>query len=196
MKVGSRAQVFHGTADKTSGGLTKKDLMMNKHHRIVSKKKHASAKKSNRLLEHGYGYKKGKFGMVQLNKSRKLRKSKKSRSMYGGSGGLGPLGYSNVKSDSSQGGNSSLPVGSGISGAGITNTGGFSTDVQLRAGMTGGKRRSKQRRSKHRGGSHALYPAPLSYSMKMPQSGGTTKASAMGQGYSTANAQARALNAV
>jgi hypothetical protein len=26
--IGSRAQVFHGTADRTSGGLTKKDLML------------------------------------------------------------------------------------------------------------------------------------------------------------------------
>jgi hypothetical protein len=26
--IGSRAQVFHGTADKTAGGLTKKDLML------------------------------------------------------------------------------------------------------------------------------------------------------------------------
>ena len=26
--VGTRAQVWHGTAKKTSGGLTKKDLMM------------------------------------------------------------------------------------------------------------------------------------------------------------------------
>ena len=30
MVVGSRAQVWHGTADKTSGGLTKKDLKFNK----------------------------------------------------------------------------------------------------------------------------------------------------------------------
>ena len=27
MTVGSRAEVFHGTADNTAGGLTKKDLM-------------------------------------------------------------------------------------------------------------------------------------------------------------------------
>ena len=35
---GSRAQVWHGTAKKTSGNLTKDKLMMNKHGRIVSKK--------------------------------------------------------------------------------------------------------------------------------------------------------------
>jgi hypothetical protein len=36
MVVGSRAQVFHGTADKTTGGLEKKNLML-KDGRIVSK---------------------------------------------------------------------------------------------------------------------------------------------------------------
>ena len=36
MTVGSRAEVFHGNADKTAGGLTKKDLKMNDG-RIVSK---------------------------------------------------------------------------------------------------------------------------------------------------------------
>lgn len=42
--VGSRAKVWHGTAKHTSGGLTKKDLMKNKHGEIVSKKKHEKAK--------------------------------------------------------------------------------------------------------------------------------------------------------
>jgi hypothetical protein len=37
--VGSRAQVMHGTAMKTPGGLTKKDLKYNKNGRIVSRKK-------------------------------------------------------------------------------------------------------------------------------------------------------------
>jgi DVNP family len=39
--VGSRAQVMHGTAVKTAGGLTKKDLKYNKNGRIVSRKKSA-----------------------------------------------------------------------------------------------------------------------------------------------------------
>jgi len=34
--IGSRAEVFHGTADMTAGGLSKKDLKM-KDGRIVSK---------------------------------------------------------------------------------------------------------------------------------------------------------------
>ena len=35
--TGTRAQVFHGTALKTSGGLHKSDLMQNKSGRIVSR---------------------------------------------------------------------------------------------------------------------------------------------------------------
>jgi hypothetical protein len=37
--TGTRAQVWHGSAKHTSGGLKKKDLMMNKQGRIVSIKK-------------------------------------------------------------------------------------------------------------------------------------------------------------
>jgi len=44
-KAGSRAQVMHGTAEKTAGGLTKDDLMYNKGGRIVSKKKSTTMKK-------------------------------------------------------------------------------------------------------------------------------------------------------
>ena len=40
MVVGTKAEVWHGTADKTSGGLTKDKLMKNKNGRIVSKRKH------------------------------------------------------------------------------------------------------------------------------------------------------------
>ena len=36
MTVGTRAEVFHGNADKTPGGLSKKDLIMKEGH-IVSK---------------------------------------------------------------------------------------------------------------------------------------------------------------
>jgi len=35
--IGSRAQVFHGTADKTAGGLTKKDLILDDDGQIKSK---------------------------------------------------------------------------------------------------------------------------------------------------------------
>lgn len=77
--TGTRAQVFHGTAVKTSGGLHKSDLMQNKSGRIVSRRKHNSAKKEMRLVKHGFGTKKGKFGFVKLGKS-------KSRKHRGGSG--------------------------------------------------------------------------------------------------------------
>ena len=38
--IGSRAQVWHGTAYKTKGQLKRDHLMMNKRGRVVSKKKH------------------------------------------------------------------------------------------------------------------------------------------------------------
>jgi len=77
MLIGSRAQVWHGTVYKTSGGLKKSDLMMNKAGRIVSKAKHHTAKKERRLLKAGYGTKKGHFGFVKLGSSKKARKSMK-----------------------------------------------------------------------------------------------------------------------
>ena len=77
--VGSRAQVWHETAYKTTGGLTRMDLVMNKHGRVVSAKKHKTAKHEKRLLKHGYTTKKGKFGAVKLASARKSRKSRKSR---------------------------------------------------------------------------------------------------------------------
>ena len=43
-KVGSRAMVMHGTAEKTKGGLTKSDLKYNKAGRIVSRRKSATMK--------------------------------------------------------------------------------------------------------------------------------------------------------
>ena len=68
---GSRAEVFHGNAKKTTGGLTKKDLMKNKHGEIVSRKKHITAKREKRLEKYGYFAKKGKFGFVKKEKKSK-----------------------------------------------------------------------------------------------------------------------------
>ena len=45
MTIGSRAQVYHGNADRTAGGLTKKDLKM-KDGEIVSKAKSKDEKKN------------------------------------------------------------------------------------------------------------------------------------------------------
>jgi hypothetical protein len=126
--IGSRAEVYHGNARKTPGGLTKSDLMMNKHGRIVSRKKHNTAKKEMRLLKHGYGTKSGKFGFVKVGS----RKRGSSRKMRGGniSGALSPASAD----------------WNGISGSGITQFGSNSDDVQLRAGMSGGRRRSRRMR--------------------------------------------------
>ena len=61
---GSREQVMNGTVYKTTGGLTKADLVMNKWGRIVSAKKFKTAKKEMRLQKHGFFAKKGKFGAI------------------------------------------------------------------------------------------------------------------------------------
>ena len=73
---GSRVQVWNNNAYKTPGNLTKKDLIYTKNHRIVSRKKHISAKKEMRLVKHGYGFKRGTFGYVKIpiKKTRKNRK--------------------------------------------------------------------------------------------------------------------------
>lgn len=87
---GSRQQVMNGTAYKTAGELVKSDLMMNKWGRIVSRKKHATAKKEKRLLKSGYTAKKGKFGYVKVG----TKKNRKTRKMRGGD----PCDEENIKS--------------------------------------------------------------------------------------------------
>jgi hypothetical protein len=97
MLIGTRAQVWHGTAYKTSGGLTKKDLIQNKAGRIVSRAKHSTAKKEMRLVKAGYGTQKGKFGYVKIGKksSKSMKGGKRgSRKMRGGMVNL-PLSPSN-----------------------------------------------------------------------------------------------------
>ena len=77
---GSRTQVMNGTAYKTSGNLTKSNLMMNKWGRIVSAKKHRTAKSEKRLQKYGFFAKKGKFGYVK----KSVKKGSKSRKTRGG----------------------------------------------------------------------------------------------------------------
>ncbi len=86
--VGSRAEVWHGSAAHTSGGLTKKNLMKNKHGRIVSVRKHRAAKSARALVKAGYGTKKGHFVLFH-------KHSQGRRGHRGGTGravGLGNLG--------------------------------------------------------------------------------------------------------
>jgi len=105
MLMGSRAQVWHGTAYKTSGGLTKNNLMQNKAGRIVSKDKHMTAKKERRLVKAGYGTKKGKFGFVMLGKTGKRmsrgRRGSRSRRRHKGGGmyALNPAYYDGAGED-------------------------------------------------------------------------------------------------
>jgi hypothetical protein len=160
--IGSRAEVWHGTAKHTSGGLTKSHLMKNKSGRIVSKSKHFSAKRDNRLVKAGFKTRKGHFGFVKVG-SKKHRRGKKMR------GGmhhaiLSPADLSlDMKSLGSTGlqiaagmtggapyGNNFVP--SGVDGEGITNYGKNSTSVQMAAGMAGGKRH------KMRGGTTKPFP--------------------------------------
>jgi hypothetical protein len=80
-KVGKRAQVFHGNAFKTTGGLRKKDLYKNKRGRIVSMKKSRTAKNWNPLKMLGLLSKSGEpFG------ARTFRKGSVSRTRRGANG--------------------------------------------------------------------------------------------------------------
>ena len=73
LTVGSKAQVFHGTAKHTSGGLTKSDLVQNKHGRIVSRRKMLAGRKALKYLTRkGYKAKKGTFRL--FNKHRRTTK--------------------------------------------------------------------------------------------------------------------------
>jgi hypothetical protein len=72
LTLGSKAQVFHGTAHHTSGGLTRKELIKNKRGKIVSRKQAAAGKKAfSRLAKLGYAPKKGSFKLF----SKKTRKA-------------------------------------------------------------------------------------------------------------------------
>jgi hypothetical protein len=153
MTVGSRAQVWHGTAKHTSGGLTKTALLQNKSGRIVSRKKHASAKRDNRLVKAGFKTKKGSFGFVKVG-SRKRGHKKGLR------GGFHHVirpafiddenqGSTAVQMRAGMGGGS--PYGNNfapenLDGQGDTNYGGNSTNVQMEAGQAGGKRRRRKMR--------------------------------------------------
>jgi len=132
MLIGTRAQVWHGTAFKTSGGLTKSNLLQNKHGRIVSRAKHSTAKKENRLVKSGYGTKKGTFGFVKLNKS----KSKRGGASHNNTNSHNSTNTHN-KMDTSSG--PKLPNGPPMN-------------------KTGGRRHRGKHSRKMRGGMYALTP--------------------------------------
>ena len=86
--IGSRAQVMHGTAYKTSGNLKKKDLKYNKHKKIVSRAKSAKGPQMlKRLHDKGYFTRKGKFGFVRKDgkgshKSRRKARGTRKRKVH------------------------------------------------------------------------------------------------------------------
>lgn len=83
--VGTKAQVYHGTAKHTSGGLTKKDLVKTKRGRIVSRRKQAAGKKAlKNLRKAGYVAKKGKFTLF-TKKSKRGGSASGFQNLVGGS---------------------------------------------------------------------------------------------------------------
>ena len=72
--IGSKAQVFHGTAHHTKGGLTRKDLLRNKRGKIVSRKQAAAGKKAfSRLRKLGFAPKKGSFKLFKKHRGSSRR---------------------------------------------------------------------------------------------------------------------------
>jgi len=168
--IGSRRQVWNGTSKKTSGGLTKSDLMMNKHGRIVSRSKHNTAKRENRLVKSGYGTKKGTFGFVKISSKKSRKGSKKQRG-----------GHVN---------NNTTLSPSGIDGQGITSTAGDgSTGVQMLAGMAGGRRRRHRSQSGGSGanGQNMMNPSSLSSEGSMMSPNGSSGYGIAGAGITSGN---------
>jgi hypothetical protein len=135
--IGTRAQVWHGTAKKTSGGLTKKNLMKNKHGHIVSKRKHALGKKSiKHLFKLGFKPKKGTMRLFKKGDG-----LKKHRGGTGSAVGLGNLGAPLDRALVAAGGRrrmrGGMVLGGPLSPHAVSGLSGSenSLDVQVRAGM-------------------------------------------------------------
>lgn len=131
---GTRAQVWHGTAKHTSGGLHKHNLMMNKHGRIVSRRKHAAGKRSiKRLAQLGYKAKKGIFTLFRRGKM---------------NGGMNAVGTSELGSE--------LTGGKRRRRRGSKRRGSRSRSRRRRGSK---RRRGSRSRRRHRGGMAALSPS-------------------------------------
>ena len=151
--TGTRAQVWHGTAKKTSGGLTKTALMMNKHGRIVSRKKHNTAKREKRLVKAGFLTKKGQFGFIK-----KGTRRHRSRKMRGGEGDEDMNDESSSDDDmETMGGRRRRRMTGGMNGVSVGSVG-APLNPEQRAVLAGGRRRRGSRRM--RGG--MAYGGPLS----------------------------------
>ena len=82
LAVGSRAQVWHGTAKATGygrKGLRKHQLKKNKHGRIVSRRMSQRAKRENRLGRAGWKTRKGIFGSYHVGERKTRRRRRRRR---------------------------------------------------------------------------------------------------------------------
>ena len=71
--IGSKREVYGGTARKTPGGLGRAELMMNSRGRIVSKKQSAAGLRSNNLGRHIDLARESRGGAFKLRKSLKKK---------------------------------------------------------------------------------------------------------------------------
>ena len=82
LAIGSRAQVWHGTAKATGygrKGLRKSQLKKNKHGRIVSRRMSGTAKKQDRLGRAGWKTRRGVFGSYHVDQGRTRRRRRRGR---------------------------------------------------------------------------------------------------------------------
>tara|TARA_A100001037_G_C14904255_1_gene524275 strand:- start:421 stop:759 length:339 start_codon:yes stop_codon:yes gene_type:complete len=79
-RVGSKRQVWNGTARETPGGLRKSALFQDKNGNIKSKKASKSAKKTKNLKRAGWTFKKGTFGAVRIEEKKKRGSTKRKSS--------------------------------------------------------------------------------------------------------------------
>ena len=158
--TGTRAQVWHGTAKKTSGGLTKSALMMNKHGRIVSRRKHNTAKKEKRLVKAGFLTKKGHFGFIKKGSRRHRHRSRKMRGGadddMDGMDGMGNMDDESSSDEEMEGGRRRRR--SMMGGVKMMGGTGCASGQMMGAPLAGGRRRRGSRRM--RGG--MAYGGPLS----------------------------------
>jgi hypothetical protein len=119
LTIGSKAQVWHGTAKHTSGGLTKKDLMRHKG-RIISRRKHAIGKKAiKHLFALGFKPTKGRFSLMRKSMAHSGSQRRGSRRGSRGSrrrtrrrgGAAGVMGSGGNGSGSAQGGSGGAGIG-------------------------------------------------------------------------------------
>jgi hypothetical protein len=154
---GSRAEVMHGTAKRTSGGLKKSDLKYNKWGSIVSRKKSSLARSQKHLEKAGWTAKKGKFGAVCMKKKCKTAKKGRGRRGIKKGGGmfdevLGKLTGGETAAAANGNGNGTKTEPAAANGNGTkteTNAGGNGAGNSSK--QEGGRRKKRGRKTKGHG---------------------------------------------